>query len=78
MSELALPKLDQTTIANRLKIISKLKKIVAPENVLSEYEEIKPYETDALSVYKQIPLAVILPENTFEVNEKLFDEAGIN
>lgn len=71
MSELALPKLDQTTIANRSKIISKLKKIVASENVLSEDEEIKPYETDALSVYKQTPLLVILPENTFEVSKIL-------
>ena len=64
MSELTLPKLNKFTISNRLKIINKLKKIINPENVLSENEEMKPYETDALSAYKQMPLAVILPENT--------------
>ena len=71
MSELILPKLNKFTISNRLKIINKLKKIINPENVLSENEEMKPYETDALSAYKQMPLAVILPENTQEVSAVL-------
>ena len=35
---------------------------------MAENEEMKPYETDALSAYKQMPLAVILPENTQEVS----------
>ena len=68
MSELTLPQLNKFTISNRLKIINKLKKIINPENVLSENEEMKPYETDALSAYKQMPLVVILPENTEEVS----------
>ena len=68
MSELILPKLNKFTISNRLEIINKLKKIINPENVLSENEEMRPYETDALSAYKQMPLAVILPENTQEVS----------
>ena len=71
MSELTLPKLNKFTISNRLEIINKLKKIINPENVLSENEEMKPYETDALSAYKQMPLAVILPENTQEVSAVL-------
>ena len=68
MSELTLPKLDKFTISHRLEIINKLKKIINPENVLAENEEMKPYETDALSAYKQMPLVVILPENTEEVS----------
>ena len=71
MSELTLPKLNKFTISNRLEIINKLKKIINPENVLSENEEMRPYETDALSAYKQMPLAVILPENTQEVSAVL-------
>ena len=71
MSELILPKLNKFTISNRLEIINKLKKIINPENVLAENEEMKPYETDALSAYKQMPLAVILPENTQEVSAVL-------
>jgi len=71
MSELTLPKLDKFTISHRLEIINKLKKIINPENVLAENEEMKPYETDALSAYKQMPLVVILPENTEEVSAVL-------
>ena len=68
MPELTLPKLNKFTISNRLEIINNLKKIINPENVLAENEEMKPYETDALSAYKQMPLVVILPENTEEVS----------
>ena len=48
MSELVLPKVDESTILNRNKIVSKLKKITKLENVLDHNDEIKPYETDAL------------------------------
>jgi len=34
MSELALPKVDQSTILNRDKIVNKLKRIIKSENVL--------------------------------------------
>ena len=71
MSELALPKIDDLTVSNRDKIIKKLKKIIKPENVLDHDDEIKPYETDALSAYKQKPLVVVLPENTQEVSKIL-------
>jgi len=71
MSELALPKVDQSTILNRDKIVNKLKKIIKSENVLDHSDEIKPYETDALSAYKQKPLVVVLPENTQEVSNIL-------
>ena len=71
MSELALPKVDQSTILNKDKIVNKLKRIIKSENVLDHNDEIKPYETDALSAYKQKPLAVVLPENTQEVSNIL-------
>ena len=71
MSELALPKVDRNIISKKSLIVSDLKKIVNKDNVLSELDEIKPYETDALAVYKNTPLAVVLPENTQEVSEIL-------
>jgi len=71
MSELALPKIDKSTILNRNKIVSNLKKIIKSENVLDHNDEIKPYETDALSAYKQKPLVVVLPENVQEVSKIL-------
>ena len=67
MSSLQMPKVDNSIMTNRDKIISEVKKIVNPDNVLSHIDEIKPYETDALAAYKQIPLLVVLPETVEEV-----------
>ena len=48
-----------------------LKKIIKPENILSHEDQIRPFETDALSAYKQKPLLVIFPEDTREVSKIL-------
>jgi len=69
MSELTLPKIDKNIISKKSLIVKKLKNLTNPNNVLSDLDEIKPYETDALAAYKQTPLAVVLPENTKEVSE---------
>ena len=71
MSNLVMPKIDRTTISLKDRIVEKFKKITKQENVLSTADEIKPYETDALSAYKEKPLIVVLPENTSEVSEIL-------
>ena len=71
MSNIALPKIDQSIIERKKNIFSKLKKLTAPENFISHEAEIKPYETDALAAYKQTPLGVILPESTEEVSNIL-------
>ena len=71
MTELALPKIDKATVSRKNLIVSDLKKFTKEENILSENDEIKPYETDALAAYKQTPLAVVLPETTEEVSKIL-------
>ena len=71
MSSLQMPKVDNSIMISRDKIISEVKKIVNPDNVLSHIDEIKPYETDALAAYKQIPLLVVLPETVEEVSNVL-------
>ena len=71
MSELVLPKIDKSILDRKNEIVKKLSKLTNSENVLSESDEKRPYETDALSVYTQTPLAVVLPENTKEVSEIL-------
>ena len=71
MNNIALPKIDQSIIERKKYIFSKLKKLTAPENFLSHEAEIKPYETDALAAYKQMPLGVILHESTEEVSNIL-------
>ena len=72
MSEIALPKIDSSILNRKSEIVKKLSKLTNIENVLSEADELRPYETDALSVYTQTPLAVVLPENTQEVSCLLY------
>ncbi len=71
MTKLAMPKIDRKLISKKKDIVIELKKIVKAENVLDHEDEIRPFETDALSAYKQKPLIVIFPENTEEVSKIL-------
>jgi len=71
MTNLTMPKIDRKLIKNSSKVIADLKKIVKAENVLNHEDELRPFETDGLSAYKQKPLAVIFPENTNEVSKIL-------
>ena len=68
MSKLAMPKIDRKLIAKKDEVTSDLKKIINPKNVLDHIDEIRPFETDALSAYKQKPMLVVFPENTKEVS----------
>jgi glycolate oxidase len=71
MSNLAMPKIDRKLIARKLSIIADLKKIIRYENIIFHEDETRPFETDALSAYKQKPLIVVFPESTKEVSKIL-------
>ena len=71
MSTLQMPKVDSSILSSRDRIIFDIEKIIDPKNVLSHQDEIRPYETDALSAYKQAPLLVVLPETVEEVSKVL-------
>ena len=66
-----MPKVDRKILSKKKIIVESLKKIVRSENVLDHQDQIRPYETDALSAYKQKPLVVVFPENTKEVSKIL-------
>ena len=66
-----MPKVDNSILSSKEEIISDIKKIINPDNVLSHKDEIKPYETDALAAYRQTPLLVVLPETVEEVSQIL-------
>lgn len=64
----ALPEPDAEILAARDEILNDLKGLIAaPDGVIDHPDEIKPYETDALTAYRQTPLGVVLPETTAEV-----------
>ena len=54
-------------LARRDAIIAGLRPLLADEAVIAEPILLKPYETDGLSAYRQLPLAVVLPETTEQV-----------
>ena len=51
----------------RTEIIAGLRAILPDRAVISESISLKPYETDGLSAYRQMPLAVVLPEDEAQV-----------
>ncbi len=71
MTSLQMPKVQKSIISKRDTIISEISKLIKKENILSGNEEIKPYETDGLTAYRQTPLLVVLPETVDEVSKIL-------
>jgi glycolate oxidase len=54
-------------LARRSSIVARLRQIVPERAVISEPISLKPYETDGLTAYRQVPLAVVLPEDEAQV-----------
>ncbi len=65
MIELPPPKPE--TLAARPRLIAGLRALVPEDGVIAEALCLKPYETDGLAAYRQVPLAVVLPETTEQV-----------
>jgi len=68
---LTMPKPDGEVLARRERIVAALRTIVPGEGVISTNREMKPFETDGLSAYRQTPMVVVLPETTKQVAEVL-------
>ena len=71
MTKLSMPRVDRKLLSNKETVIQALKKIIKADNILGTEDEVRPFETDALSAYKQKPFAVVFPENTEEVSKIL-------
>jgi glycolate oxidase len=48
-------------------LLRKLRKLLPPEAVLTDKEDLRPFECDGLSVYRRLPLVVVLPETIAQV-----------
>jgi glycolate oxidase len=68
---IAFPKPDERILARRDEILAGLARLVAPEALIVSEDERRAFETDALTAYRQMPLAVVLPSTTEEVCEIL-------
>jgi len=68
---LRMPEADGAVLARREKIVAALRQIVRGEGVIAGTREMKPYETDGLTAYRQLPMVVVLPETTEQVAQVL-------
>jgi glycolate oxidase len=66
-----MPELDAEILGRRDRIVAALRSIVPGEGVIAAEREMRPYETDGLTAYRQLPMVVVLPETTRQVAEVL-------
>ncbi|HEY4141913.1 MAG TPA: FAD-linked oxidase C-terminal domain-containing protein [Pseudolabrys sp.] len=66
-----MPEADSAVLARRAVIVKALRTIVPGEGVIATTREMKPFESDGLTAYRQMPMVVVLPETTKQVSEVL-------
>ena len=68
---LTMPIPDQEVISRRAAIAAALRHIVPGEGVVEAPIEMRAFETDGLTAYRQMPLVVVLPETAAQVSAVL-------
>jgi len=71
LSAIAFPMPDPAILARRDAIVAGLARLVPAECLVTNEDERRAFETDALTAYRRVPLAVVLPRNTAEVSAVL-------
>ena len=71
MSGLVMPKPNEEALARRAEIAAALSAIVPGEGVIADEDGMRPFESDGLTAYRQLPLVVVLPETVDQVSRVL-------
>jgi glycolate oxidase len=71
MSQLSLPRPDPVILSRRADFVRQLKKLVPDAVLIADQEGRRTFETDALTAYRCLPMAVVLPGTTEEVSKIL-------
>ena len=71
MSGPVMPKPDAATLARRAEIVADMRVIVPGEGVVETVNEMRAFESDGLTAYRQLPLVVVLPETVRQVSRIL-------
>ena len=66
-----MPEPDRAVLDRSSAIIKDLEALIGTDGVISEEEGRRAFEADALTAYRQIPLAVVLPRSTADVSKIL-------
>ena len=72
MSLIRLPDPDRNIMARRDKITAELVAIAGREAVISDEDGRRAFDTDALTSYRRMPLAVVLPERCISSTVQLW------
>ncbi|MBB3996660.1 FAD-linked oxidase C-terminal domain-containing protein [Aureimonas pseudogalii] len=64
---ISMPKPSGEILGRRAAIVEALRSIVPGEGVVDATNEMRVFETDALTAYRQLPLVVVLPETVAQV-----------
>ena len=62
-----MPLFDDAVLKRRAEIVAALQAIVPGEGVIASEREMRPYESDGLTAYRQLPMVVVLPDTTAQV-----------
>jgi glycolate oxidase len=71
MSHLSMPNPDLAILQRRTELLRQLKRLVPEATLITDQEGRRTFETDALTAYRCLPLAVVLPGTTEEVSKIL-------
>ncbi|WP_163265941.1 FAD-linked oxidase C-terminal domain-containing protein [Chelativorans alearense] len=71
MSGPHMPKPDTATLKKRDEIVADMRIIVPGEGVVAADREMRAFESDGLTAYRQVPLVVVLPETVAQVSRIL-------
>src|SRR5918911_4030058 len=71
MTRLAMPEPDSRVLSRRMEIVRRLNEIVPGEGVVADPDGMRPFETDGLTAYRQMPFVVVLPETVEQVSRVL-------
>ena len=74
-----MPEPDAKILARRDDLITSLRQIVPGEGVIADDAGMRVYESDGLPAYRQIPMAVVLPDTVAQISAilRLCDEWGV-
>ncbi|MCT8999850.1 FAD-linked oxidase C-terminal domain-containing protein [Chelativorans intermedius] len=71
MSTPRMPELNAATLERREEIVADMRIIVPGEGVVESEAEMRAFESDGLTAYRQLPMVVVLPETVAQVSRIL-------
>ena len=66
-----MPEPDRAVLGRRAEIVQALRLLVQGEGVIDQPNELRAFESDGLTAYRQPPMVAVLPETTAQVVDVL-------